>query len=448
VDGYLEEHPDERSSLLHTRSVVRRVTTENLRTDIRTIERFGIVDVLHPGLREHLSDRVAAVDQRGFYAVPYSVAYAHDLMAIYDKLQEAASLIEETDIEFARYLRQRAVDLLRDDYEAGDAAWVTGRFGNLNAQIGSYETYDDQLYGAKSFFGASVLVKDPAMSSSLATVTKWLQELEDIMPYDHHKSVRQDIPIGVYEVIADFGQARGINTATILPNESHITRKYGRTILIRKNILQHEGLFVLRKNAFDAAVAEEFHDDYRSDGDLFRTLFHEIGHYLGPDLTKDGRTLDIALEEDSSILEELKSDLVSLYVSKRLFKKGYYPEPRLRAVQASGIRRVLRRNRPRKSQVYATMQLMQMNYFLEKGLLEYDGKKKKLIIHYGHYHQVVESMLREVMALQYEGDKAAADRFIDKYTGWEKTPHGRIAAAMKNVETYRYALVRYGALGE
>jgi hypothetical protein len=36
---------------------------------------------------------------------------------------------------------------LSDDYESGDAAWVTGHFKTLNAQIGSYETYDDELYG-------------------------------------------------------------------------------------------------------------------------------------------------------------------------------------------------------------------------------------------------------------------------------------------------------------
>ena len=45
----------------------------------------------------------------------------------------------------------RARDLLTDDYESGDAAWITGRFRNLNAQIGSYETYDDELMGTRAF---------------------------------------------------------------------------------------------------------------------------------------------------------------------------------------------------------------------------------------------------------------------------------------------------------
>ena len=35
-------------------------------------------------------------------------------------------------------------------------------------------------------------------------------------------------------MIADFGQARGGNTATILPNESYLARRYGRTILLAR----------------------------------------------------------------------------------------------------------------------------------------------------------------------------------------------------------------------
>ena len=99
-------------------------------------------------------------------------------------------------------------------------------------------------------------------------------------------------------------------------------------------------------------------------------MFHEIGHYLGVDRDRNGRSLDVALEEDSSIIEELKSDLVSLFLVDALVEKGYYSPERARAVRASGIRRVLRKNKPKKSQAYATMEVMQMNYYLEKGLLE------------------------------------------------------------------------------
>ena len=448
IEKFLEAHPETEPDVLHVRSVVRRTDPVSLRNDIRTLNQLPVLSALHPNLKPSLAALLDAPNDRAFYTVPYSVAYAEDLMVVYELLHRAADTIEKTDAEFARYLRHRAVDLLRDDYEAGDAAWVTGRFGNLNAQIGSYETYDDELYSVKSFFGVSVLVEDPVMTSSLNTVVKWLQQFEDKLPYEAKKRVRDDIPVGVYNVVADFGQARGTNTATILPNESYITRKYGRTILLRRNIMEHPELFEIRKAAFAAAVDDEQHKFYKPKGDFFRTMFHEIGHYLGPDRDKNGRSLDIALQENSSILEELKSDLVSLFVSKNLSKRGYYPQVRLRAVQCSGVRRVLRKNRPARSQVYGTMQLMQMNYFLENGLLVYDAKKNKLHIEFGNYHTVVEAMLREVLQLQYEGDKNAVDRFIEKYTEWDKKLHEPLAKAMRSAETYRYVLVKYAALGE
>lgn len=441
IDGFLRAHPEARPSILGLRSVVRRATRENIDSDRATLERY-------PELRAFHDELDVPVDASGFYAVPFSIAFAADLVKVSHMLRRAADLVEPSDIEFARYLRHRAVDLLRDDYEGGDASWVTGNFRNLNAQIGSYEAYDDQLYGVKTFFSVSVLVKDAAMSESLKTVLPWLQEFEDVLPYDHHKDVRKDIPVGVYNVMADFGQARGTNTATILPNEAYITRKYGRTILLRRNILESEEIFKERMNAYTAAVAPEFHDAYNPKGDFFRTMFHEIGHYLGVDFTHDGRSLDIALEEDAQILEELKADLVSLFLAKKLFKKGYYDETRLKAVEAAGVRRVLRKNRPSKSQVYATMQLMQMNYYLEKGLLEYDASSNRLRIDFSKYYQAVESMLREILKLQYGGDKQAADAFITQYSTWDDNLHAKIAQSMKDSEVFRYAIVRYAALGE
>lgn len=448
IDVYLEAHPEETPSILHGRTVVRRTAPDALRADIATLTEYPVLDFLHPLLREALESRLKAAPGEGFYAVPYSIAYAPSLVKVHDLLHKAAQAVESDDEDFARYLRHRALDLLRDDYEAGDAAWVTGRFGNLNAQIGSYETYDDGLYGVKTFFSVSVLVKDPMMSSTVNTVKNWIQEMEDLLPYEPHKAVKTEIPIGAYNIVADFGQARGTNTATILPNEPYIVRKYGRTILLRNNILTDPDIFEMRKSAFEAAVAVEFHRDLDAKGDFFRTLWHEIGHYLGPDATKEGVSLDTALEESSSVLEELKGDLVALYVCKNLRKRGYYNEPRLRSVQAAGVRRVLQKNKPARDQVYQTMQLMQMNYFLEKGLLEYDRRANKLVIHRDLYHETVESMLRETLALQQAGDKKVADEFISKYSSWEKEPHERLAKSMRDAETHRYVGVRYAALGE
>ncbi|WPB75785.1 hypothetical protein KYC5002_43185 [Archangium violaceum] len=116
---------------------------------------------------------------RELYAVPYPVAYANDFVRAYELLMSAADSVEKADGEFARFLRNRARDLLSNDYESGDASWVTGRFQRLNAQIGSYETYDDALFGVKSFHGMSLLLENEQATSELRRALGGMQAIQD-----------------------------------------------------------------------------------------------------------------------------------------------------------------------------------------------------------------------------------------------------------------------------
>jgi hypothetical protein len=455
IESFLAAHPEKRDEVMGLRSVVRLANSLNADSDLAKLRKYPVLDTLHPGLRTELealqsgkgaSPGAMPLRTQGFYAVPYSVVYADELMRAHTLLNEAADALQKTDAEFARYLRNRARDLLSDDYESGDAAWVTGHFKNLNAQIGSYETYDDELYGVKTFFAFSLLATRQQETSALRQAMKGLQALEDSLPYDHHKKVREDIPVGVYDVIADFGQARGGNTATILPNESYLARRYGRTILLRANIMREPNIFEGTSRSFTAAVGEAQAKELTSDGNFYRTLWHEVGHYLGVDRTKDGRDLDQALQDDASALEEMKADLVALFVAEALHQQGYYTDGQLRSVYAGGILRVLQNNKPRRDQPYNTMQLMQWNFFLENGLLTFENGR--LSIHYDKYHEVVGKLLQKVLEVQYAGDKAGADQFIDQYTTWKDDLHGVIAKNIREQSRYRFRLFKYAALGE
>ena len=455
IESFLSSHPEKRDEVMSLRSVVRLANSLSADNDLAKLRKYPALDTLHPGLKAELEALPGGkapprgtmpMRTQGFYAVPYSVVYADELMKAYTLLNEAADALQKGDAEFARYLRNRARDLLSDDYESGDAAWVTGHFKNLNAQIGSYETYDDELYGVKTFFAFSLLATRQQETSALRQAMKGLQALEDSLPYDHHKKVREDIPVGVYDVIADFGQARGGNTATILPNESYLARRYGRTILLRANIMREPNIFEGTARAFAAAVGEDQAKELTSDGNFYRTLWHEVGHYLGVDRTKDGRDLDQALQDDASALEEMKADLVSLYVAEALHEQGYYTDGQLRSIYAGGILRVLQNVKPRRDQPYQTMQLMQWNFFLENGLLTFENAK--LRIHYDKYHTVVGKLLQKVLEVQNAGDKTGADQFIDQYTTWKDDLHGVIAKNMREQSRYRFRLFKYAALGE
>jgi hypothetical protein len=444
IDGVLAAHPERRAALLAPRSVVRRADEAQLAADLAALTRHPALDTLHPGLRAELERLRGAVG--ALYAVPYSVAYADRLVRAHGLLAEAAAAVAGDDPELAGYLRNRGRDLLSDDYESGDAAWVTADFKNLNAQIGSYETYDDELYGTKTFFAASVLARRPADSEAVRGAIGSLQAFEDSLPYARKKKVRERIPVGVYDVIADFGQARSANTASILPNEAYLTRRYGRTILLRANIMRSPQVFESASRAWTTAVAPAHAAELTGDGTFHRTLWHEIGHYLGVDATRDGRVLADALGDAADLLEEMKADLVSLYVAPALRQRGYHDDAGLRAVYASGIHRVLQNNKPRRDQPYQTMQLMQWNFFLERGLLKVDPATTRLTIDYRRYHAVVGELLGKVLAVQDAGDKAAADALIAELTRWDDALHGAIAQRIRDAQPYRFRAFDYAAL--
>jgi hypothetical protein len=202
MDAFIAANPARRETLLDDRTVVVDATDENRAHALMVLDHHPVLDTLHPGLRARLQS------EQTYLALPYSVAYAHEILEINQHLNAAADAVEDGDPAFARYLRLRARDLLADDYEGGDAAWVTGDFtGNLNAQIGAYETYDDAMYGVKTFFSLSLLVRDRARSAELQESLQYLQRVEDSLPYESDREVRSDIPVAVYNIIAYFGMA-------------------------------------------------------------------------------------------------------------------------------------------------------------------------------------------------------------------------------------------------
>ncbi len=446
IDAFLKAHPEDADTLLAERTVVRRATTASLKADRKALA-DPTLRTLHPAVARQLEVLARRPDPARLYAVPQAVAWAGPLRKVYAHLLEAADALEHDDADFAGYLRNRARDLLTNNYESGDAAWVTGRFRHLNASIGSYESYRDGLYGAKAFPELSLLLADDAATRELRTRIRSLQAVEDALPYDHHKRIREDIPVGVYDIIADFGHARGTNTATILPNNPTHTRRYGRTILLRRNILEDPGLNALELTRWQAAVAAPHAGDLTPAGGFQRTLWHEIGHYLGVDRDRQGRALDVALGEYSDSLEEMKADLVSLFTIGAQAQAGAVTPAGLREAQASGIMRTLLLTEPRRNQPYGRMQLAQFNYFRDRGLIEMDATGR-VRVHHERYPATVTAMLREVLALQYEGDQAAAAACFTKWTAWTPELHQRLATAMRGTQGLRFRLMRYAALGE
>ncbi len=435
-EAYVAAHPDQ-PELEAVRTVVRRRTEANLAADRAALEAHPWIEALHPSVPARLE---ADADDEALYAVPYALAYADELRDASGRLHRAAGLVRTEDPDLADYLEQRARDLLSNDYEAGDAAWVSGRFVHLNAELGAYETYDDRLSGQKAFFAASILVRNPEASRDLEAAVTQLAEHEEALPGGPYQTVRGQIPIGIYDVVRDYGQARGGNTASILPNEAHITRKYGRTILLRRNIMENPAVIASAQRRWRAVVAEAHADDLGPRGSFDRTVWHEVGHYLGPKTTEDGRTVTEALGRWHNHMEEMKADLVSLWLMPRLAERGVIDEARMSDAYAAGILRTLVSTEPPRDSPYRTMQLMQQNWFFEHGVLAYaDGR---LTIDYAAYPAAIEGLLAEVLRVQRAGDPAAAEAFVERWARWDEAVQGAMGGALE-AASHRDWLVSY-----
>jgi hypothetical protein len=144
----------------------------------------------------------------------------------------------------------------------------------------------------------------------------------------------------------------------------------------------------------------------------------------------------------------MKADLVSLFAARALRESGYLDDRGLRSFHASGILRTLQTVRPRRDQPYQTMQLMQFNWFLDRGLLSFDAKSGLLAIHYETYDEVVASLLKEVLAIQHAGDRQRAEAFMDRWTTWTPELHEVIAKKRRESLQFRFLDVTYAALGE
>ena len=440
IESFLEDHPDERATILHPYTVVRRATRASLRRDLTVLRRHPGLALLHPALGPRWKAMLDDPAPRTFYAVPYSIAWADSLIAVYAQLNGAADAIRAEDRDFSDFLQLRARDLLSNDYEGGDAAWIRGRFGRLDAVIGPYETYDDELFGVKGFFGMRILVRDEARSASLLSALAKLQAIENALPTDRHKVARADIPIGVFDALADFGHQRFTNPAAeILPNDVDLLRKYGRKIVLAHNLITAPGFVARRQRKWHAALAPAHRDDLTADGSFEETLWHELGHYLGPEQQADGRTFKEAFEDASDLLEELKAELLSCFAAARLRDQGHFDALQVRQIQAALLYASLRPIKPTRTQPYETLWLMLANFLLERDVLTaHDGR---LTIRYDRIDEAIEAMLRDVLEIQSRGSRATADSYIERLSAWDDR-HDAIATRVRGAEGHRFLKVR------
>ena len=155
--------------------------------------------------------------------------------------------------------------------------------------------------------------------------------------------------MGVYDVIADFGQARGTNTATILPNESATCAPLrAHDPAAREHHAPPGAVRRTAAGAWEAADGRGLPTSHLGrSGDFYRTLWHEIGPLPRRRRDREGpRRSSPALEDNAERAGGDEGRPGVAVPGRRCASGATTTTTTLRALYASGIRRVLQNVKP------------------------------------------------------------------------------------------------------
>lgn len=204
-------------------------------------------------------------------------------------------------------------------------------------------------------------------------------------------------------------------------------------------------LVARQQSKWRAAMLAEHWQDYDRRGGMLQVFWHEIGHYLGPETDNAGRPVGDALGVDGPLIEELKAEVVSQSALQVLFDRGLVNKEVHRAAIAFGLLKSLPRVRPLRSQEYETLWLMELNFFLERGLAIYEGGR--LGLRYERHAATIRELLTQVLAIQANGSRSGAAELIERYATWDDR-HETLAHAITAANGYQFLNPRYGILGD
>jgi hypothetical protein len=159
-------------------------------------------------------------------------------------------------------------------------------------------------------------------------------------------------------------------------------------------------------------------DGRRVSFDAFFThiLMHEMVHGLGPHGLErpSGRTtVREQLGAAYPALEEAKADVVGLFALHRLVDRGVLPKELERSMYATFLASAFRSIRFGVNEAHGRGVALQLNWFLDQGAVVV-GKDGRFSVVDGKIRAAVESLSREILAIQATGDAARANALLDR----------------------------------
>lgn len=375
----------------------------------------------HPGKKTEIFNPWTVVKRSGneLVGVPYRVEFAKWLVPAATALREAAAL--SADKAFANFLRLRADAFLTDDYYKSDLAWVDLEDRKFDVIMAPYETYLDDILGVKTSYGTAVLIRNAAESNKLTMYKKYAAAIQDALPLpaaDRPSNEGHSTPMEVMDTPFRSGDLRHGYQAVAdnLPNDPRIHAEKGTKKIFFKNFMDARVNYVvlpigkLLMRADQANLAS-------MGGYLAVVVMHEMSHGLGPAYSRvNGKQADIRESIGSlySGLEEAKADIVGLYGLDWMMSKGILPKSRAGDYYASHVAGIFRTVRFGVSEAHSKAEMMEFNYFVERGAIARDAAGK-YAIDFAKMSGAVASLAKELLEIEATGDRARAEAWFTKY---------------------------------
>lgn len=392
----------------------------------------------HPDDREAFTSYYTAIvrdEEGGLEAVPYDEHYADRLSRAAALLDSAAASAENETL--ARFLRLRAESFRTNEYFDSEVAWMRLAGNRVDPTIGPYEVYEDRLAGYKAAFESFVTVRDPEESARLEELVSYLPDLESALPVpEEHKTLDRAFtsPISVVDVAYTAGDTRaGVQTLAFnLPNDPRVREQEGSKKVMLKNVIQAKFDNILKPIAravLDSAQAERIGvEPY-----FVRILMHELAHGLGPDYVTGDTTMTVnkALRERYSALEEAKADAVGTHSLRVLTQRGVYEESFLEEVYVDHVADLFRCVRFGVGEAHGKGCLSQFNYLRERGAIDFDEETGRYAADMDTMPDAMAALAREYLTIEATGDYEGAGAFMEEYG--QLTPE--MEAALERLES-------------
>ncbi|HEX7049264.1 MAG TPA: hypothetical protein VF188_03545 [Longimicrobiales bacterium] len=385
-------------------------------------------EALESWLASHPEDRQAFTsyftvirrDKGNLVAIPYAVEYR-------DRLEEAARLLREAatlsrNASLTNYLNLRADAFLSNDYYESDMAWMD-LDSRIEPTIGPYEVYEDRLMGYKAAFESFITVADAEASAELARLKDQMRALEAELPIeDRYKNLERgfESPIRVVDVVYTAGDTRaGVQTIAFnLPNDARVREAKGSKKVMLRNVMRAKFDRILEPIAAQA-LAPEIREALAFRPWFIGVLMHELAHGLGPgNITLPSgaaTTVNQALRDHYSAIEEAKADVTGLHNLTILARKGMYDDDFVRRAFLGHFADLFRSVRFGAGEAHGKAALLQFNYLMEKGAITYDAGTGRFSANYDRLVSANRELAHLLLTVEAEGSYRKAGELLDTY---------------------------------